>query len=357
MKFPVPPAVRRSPVLSVAVLVLLISSVANASTVTPTTGTQEIGLTGSFGVDPSDTDNYSFLYGRFLNRNVEIAGSVSGLKLGGTTFRTFGIQPRFYLPNGSPFLPFVGYDHEEGRTTSTFGGSATHKQDYMQAGGDYFLTPNVALTGTFRYRFPLESFSGTIDFLLGLSTFIDSHQPFGHRSRADVVAIPSTGAQEIGVSGGSVINPGRSNNQQLYSRRTPRSNNLQLTYGYMISPYAELAAMVGSRDDDSAKSRQWRVKPEFCLRTGTPALPYLAVFYGENRATFHFSPSETIKDRGVEVGVKYFLNSNVAVTAAYQYNDLTYDVPGNIPTPFRPDSHTSAIVTGVSVFIDGRRHK
>ena len=118
------------------------------------------------------------------------------------------------------------------------------------------------------------------------------------------IVLPTTGTKEIGLAGS-------------YHFNTPKFYSAQILLGYFTSPSLELGGQltVAGADGTSAATNV-NAFADYYLANGSnsPLLPYVGLTAGYEHYSGHDSTSI-----GGEVGAKYFLNSNVAVNAKFQY--------------------------------------
>ena len=316
---------------------------------TPAAGTREIGVSGTFGSEGSNirsgnptANRYvvNLLYGQFLSKNFEIAGTLgsSGAYpvFGQTRANSYGIEPKLYLPTSTPLLPFIGAIYQ--RITDLSPNSPADTTDTLEVlvlGADYFLTPNVAVTGTFEdgHQTFLGQGEEIKDVLLGFSSFLNKGP--GKRSTAAPFEIGvSKGTQEIGLS-------------DDFETATSGISLIEGTYGYFVNPSVELAGTLESATFLGETSAGWTASPTYNVRISHYLVPFAGFLVGGDKGEGFYSA-----DTGERFGVRYFVNENVALTATYQY---THDYNSNGFSSSRYDSGN--ILLGVSTFLQPRhRH-
>ncbi len=137
----------------------------------PVAGTREIELRGQFIFDPSESQSVHLGYGPFLNPNVQIGGSVDyAHSNGGSSIYGGGLFVNYHFPSASPLLPFIGLNLGYSDGNKGIEGSFAYG---VQGGAKYFLTQNVAVTGTLLYRdFSKNGFQNDLNFNFGLAVYL-----------------------------------------------------------------------------------------------------------------------------------------------------------------------------------------
>jgi len=118
------------------------------------------------------------------------------------------------------------------------------------------------------------------------------------------IVLPTTGTKEIGLAGS-------------YHFNTPKFYSAQILLGYFTSPSLELGgqlSVAGADGTSAATNISAFADYYFANGSSSPLLPYVGLTVGYE----HFSGQDSTSIGG-EVGAKYFLNSNVAVNAKFQY--------------------------------------
>ena len=124
------------------------------------------------------------------------------------------------------------------------------------------------------------------------------------RATAGEIVLPTTGTKEIGLAGS-------------YHFNTPKFYSAQILLGYFTSPSLEVGGQLGvSGADGTSAATNLSAFADYYLSNGSSSvlLPYVGLTAGYE----HFSGQDSTSIGG-EVGAKYFLNSNVAVNAKFQY--------------------------------------
>ncbi len=133
-------------------------------------------------------------------------------------------------------------------------------------------------------------------------SFVQTAQ--AQKATAEEIVLPTAGTKEIGLAGS-------------YHFNTPKYYSAQVLLGYFTSPSLELGGQltVAGADGTSAATNL-SAFADYYLAYGSnsPLLPYVGLTVGYAHYSGHDSTSI-----GGEVGAKYFLNSNVAVNAKFQY--------------------------------------
>ena len=161
---------------------------------------------------------------------------------------------------------------------------------------------------------------------LGMASFVSVHPAQAQAAPAGSIVLPTTGDKEISLGGS-------------YTFNTPKTYFLQGGYGVFASPNLEFGAQlsVGGADHVST-STDVGAFADYYLRGGSdnesPLLPYIGISAGYLNQSHYDSASV-----GGQAGVKYFLNSNVAVNAEFEYNAA------------RHSSGQSQLFLGLSTFI------
>ncbi|MBC8104162.1 MAG: hypothetical protein H7Z41_16430 [Cytophagales bacterium] len=135
----------------------------------PTTGTREIGLSGTLNFEPSTDLALSVKYGRFQNQKLEFGGygTILDPERGDSTY-SVGAFADYHFPGASPLLPFIGLSagYANTRNDGTFAYG-------VQGGVKYFVNSNVAATGQLVYRDYTQSGVGNEFRLeLGLAVYL-----------------------------------------------------------------------------------------------------------------------------------------------------------------------------------------
>lgn len=161
---------------------------------------------------------------------------------------------------------------------------------------------------------------------LGLTALSSVHAAQAQTTTVGDVVLPTTGTKEIGLAGN-------------YTFNTPKSYFLQGSYGVFTSPVLELGGQIGvAGADHISTTTNVGAFADYYFRGGTenasPLLPYVGITGGYINASHYNSASI-----GGQAGVKYFLNSNVSVNAAFDYNAA------------RHSSGQSQLVLGLSTYL------
>ena len=118
------------------------------------------------------------------------------------------------------------------------------------------------------------------------------------------IVLPTTGTKEIGLAGS-------------YHFNTPKFYSAQILLGIFTSPSLELGGQLAVAGADGASAAtNVNVFADYYLanESSSPLLPYVGITGGYEHFSGHDSTS-----LGGEIGAKYFLNSNVAINAKFQY--------------------------------------
>ena len=121
---------------------------------------------------------------------------------------------------------------------------------------------------------------------------------------AGEIVLPTAGTKEIGLAGS-------------YHFNTPKYYSAQVLLGYFTSPSLELGGQLTvAGTDGTSAATNLSAFADYYLAYGSnsPLLPYVGLTAGYEHYSGHNSASI-----GGEIGAKYFLNSNVAVNAKFQY--------------------------------------
>ena len=123
-------------------------------------------------------------------------------------------------------------------------------------------------------------------------------------SASDAIVLPTNGTKEIGLAGN-------------YHFNTPKFYSVQGLLGIFVSPVIELGGQLGvAGGDGTSAATTVSAFADYYLSNsaGSSLLPYVGATVGYE----HFSGTDSTS-LGGEAGVKYFLNSNVAINAKFQY--------------------------------------
>lgn len=159
---------------------------------------------------------------------------------------------------------------------------------------------------------------------LGLTALASAHPLYAQAAAADAIVLPTTGTKEIGLAGN-------------YHFNTPKFYNLQGLYGVFVTPEIEFGGQLGVSGADGVSTTTIAgafADYYFSGSGGSSVLPYIGITGG-----YAHSSGNDGSSIGGQAGIKYFLNSSVAVTAAFQY------------TGTRNVSGQSDFILGLSTFI------
>lgn len=140
--------------------------------------------------------------------------------------------------------------------------------------------------------------------VLGIAALSSAPPVYAQSSATEAIVLPTTGTKEIGLAGS-------------YHFNKPKFYSAQLLLGYFTSPSLEVGGQIGvSGADGTSAATNVSAFADYYLSNGagSPLLPYVGITAGYE----HFSGRDSTSIGG-EVGAKYFLNSNVAINAKFQY--------------------------------------
>jgi hypothetical protein len=138
----------------------------------------------------------------------------------------------------------------------------------------------------------------------GVAAFSSVQAAQAQTATAGEIVLPTSGTKEIGLAGS-------------YHFNTPKFYSAQILLGYFTSPTLEVGGQLGvSGADGTSAATNISAFVDYYLANGSSSvlLPYVGLTVGYE----HFSGQDSTSIGG-EVGAKYFLNSNVAVNAKFQY--------------------------------------
>ena len=122
-----------------------------------------------------------------------------------------------------------------------------------------------------------------------------------------------------------------------YTFNTPKSYFLQGSYGVFTSPNVEFGGQLGvAGADHVSTTTNVGVFGDYYFSSGAgnPVLPFVGINAGYVNASHYDSASI-----GGQVGIKYFLNSNVSANVAFDYSAA------------RHSSGDSRLVLGLSTYL------
>jgi opacity protein-like surface antigen len=144
-----------------------------------------------------------------------------------------------------------------------------------------------------------STFAAAAALVAGLATASQAQTPVNP-------LLPTTGTREISLDGQIQIDP-----SSYY--------NLNVGYGPFLNPNLQVGGSVGFSDGDNIDSQyNLGVFANYHFPNSSALLPYVGISVG----LAHSSGDSTFA-YGVQGGVKYFLNTNVAAKAELQYLDYS----------------------------------